>query len=72
MIGLMNDSNSTPQIVISIGFIVTFATGMCMGSELSEHVNINIGRIQGIMLCSEKPDQCKIEYQYLKLKENQK
>ena len=43
-----------------------------MGSELSESNNINIGRNQGIMFCSEKPEQCKIEYQYLKLKENQK
>lgn len=26
----------------------------------------------GIVLCSEKPDKCKIEYNYLKLKETQK
>jgi hypothetical protein len=69
----MNDDfNSIPQIAISIGFIVIFASGIVVGSELSESNNINIGRNQGIMLCSEKPEQCKIEYQYLKLKENQK
>jgi hypothetical protein len=69
----MNDDfNPAPQIIIFIAFIVTFAAGMVYGSKLSEHGNINIGRIQGIMLCSEKPDQCKVEYQYLKLKENQK
>lgn len=69
----MNDDfNPIPQIAISIGLIVIFALGIVMGSELSESNNINIGRNQGIMLCSEKPEQCKIEYQYLKLKENQK
>jgi len=51
---------------------VIFVVGMTVGAEILEPDHINIGRNQGIMLCSEKPDQCKIEYQYLKLKENQK
>ena len=62
------DSNSPPQIIIFIAFIVIFITGMVMGSELTESDNINIGRNQGIMFCSEKPEQCKIEYQLVDLK----
>ena len=66
------NSNSLPHIIITISFFVIFVAGMTVGAEILEPDHINIGRNQGIMLCSEKPDQCKIEYQYLKLKENQK
>lgn len=60
------------QIAIPICTFAIFTVGMIVGSEVTEQDNITKGRNEGIMLCSEKPDQCKIEYTYLKLKETQK
>lgn len=60
------------QITIPVLVFGVFTVGMIMGSEVSEQDNITRGRNEGIVLCSEKPDQCKIEYTYLKLKETQK
>jgi hypothetical protein len=51
-----------------IVIIAIFALGINVGSELSEQDNITKGRSEGIILCSEKPTECKIEYDYLKLK----
>jgi len=67
-----NDSNSASAAAITIILIVVSLTAMFVGSQISAPDQIRVGRNQGIMLCSEKPEQCKIEYQYLKLKENQK
>lgn len=53
-------------------FTSGMVTGMVMGSEISETGNITQGRNQGIIFCTEKPKECKIEYTYLKLKSNQK
>ena len=60
------------QIAIPVLVFGLFAVGMTVGSEVTEQDNITKGRNEGIVLCSEKPDQCKIEYTYLKLKETQK
>lgn len=40
-----------------------------IGTVLSEKGNINRGRNEGIIYCTEKPAQCATEYKYLKLKE---
>ena len=58
-----------------IGCIVTFVAifgGMAIGLGISENYNITEGRTQGIVFCSEKPKECAVEYQYIKLKEAQK
>jgi hypothetical protein len=56
-------------------FVVAFALsvlGAVAGSELSKNGNITEGRNQGIVFCSEKPNECAVEYSYIKLKETQK
>ena len=58
-----------------IGCIVTFVAifvGMTISLGISENYNITEGRTQGIVLCTEKPKECVVEYQYIKLKEAQK
>ena len=58
-----------------IGCIVTFVAifgGMTIGLRISENYNITEGRLQGIVLCTEKPKECSLEYQYIKLKETRK
>ena len=65
--------DSTPFGVIA--FIVAFAFaagGAIMGSAISETGNITGGRNEGIVFCTEKPKECAVEYQYIKLKETQK
>jgi len=59
-------------IIFTIIFIVIFVAGMSVGSEITEQDNITKGRNEGIILCSEKPTDCKTEYDYLKLKEQLK
>lgn len=60
------------QIFIPIFAFAVFTGGMIVGSGVTEQDNITKGRNDGIVFCSEKPEQCKIEYSYLKLKETQK
>jgi hypothetical protein len=61
-----------------IGFMIGVVIGgysamlMSMGAVLSEKGNIDRGRDEGIIYCTEKPAQCATEYKYLKLKEVKK
>jgi hypothetical protein len=57
---------------VVIFIIVIFGVGMIIGSVITEQDNITKGRSEGIILCSEKPTDCKTEYNYLKLKEQLK
>jgi hypothetical protein len=59
-------------VIIAVVFMGIFVLGGVAGSELSENGNITKGRNQGIVLCTEKPKECVVEYQYIKLKETQK
>ena len=59
-------------VIIFILAIIFFVAGTVVGSETSETGNITQGRNQGIVFCSEKPKECAVEYQYIKLKEAQK
>jgi len=57
--------------MIYLAFVIAnfiFVGGMVVGSSISEER----GRNGGIILCSEKPTECKTEYNYLKLKEQLK
>ena len=62
------------EFIVSLALVATFFLGIGygMGSTFSKDDYIPQGRNEGIIFCSENPDQCKIEYTYLKLKENQK
>ena len=63
-------TNDEPSVAVIIGSIViALWVGMVMGSEISETGNITQGRNEGIIFCTEKPKECSLEYQYLKLKE---
>ena len=57
---------------VVIFIIAVFVGGMIIGSVITEQDNITKGRSEGIVLCSEKPTDCKTEYDYLKLKEQLK
>jgi hypothetical protein len=59
-------------VIAVIVTIAIFALGMNVGSGITEQDNITKGRSEGIILCSEKPKECKTEYDYLKLKEQLK
>ena len=68
----MNDSGGELVVIAFLGVIfMLLGLGYGMGHTFSKEDYIPQGRNQGIIFCSEKPDQCKVEYTYLKLKENQ-
>ena len=69
----MTNDETPIGVIIFIVAIALFGVGMVMmGSVVSEKGNITQGRNEGIIFCSEKPKECKISYDYLKLQENQK
>lgn len=62
----MNDDYGWVPFVF-FTFLAALIGSYAFGYNTGEHY----GRNQGIIYCMEKPDKCKIEYQYLKL-ENSK
>ena len=70
----MNDSDGAAvALLVLLGIMgLSFGIGYSMGSTFSKYDYVNQGRNEGIIFCTEKPKECKIEYTYLKLKENQK
>lgn len=52
--------------------VVTLGVAMLVGAEISAPSHLKTGRDTGIIFCTEKPAQCRTEYNYLKLKETQK
>lgn len=61
-----------PTIIITFSFIAIVVVAGLIGAELAENSAKNDGRNQGIIFCTKKPQECKTEYEYLKLKETQK
>ena len=57
-------------IVLFVIGILVFGGGV--GSGIMKPIYITEGRNQGIVFCTEKPKECVVEYQYMKLKETQK
>ena len=69
----MNNYEAPYGVIFGFIAIAVFTgVGMSMGSEISETGNIIQGRTEGIIFCTEKPKECAVEYQYIKLKEAQK
>ena len=68
----MNNYEAPYRVIFGFYAIALFTSGMGLGSGLSANGNIIQGRNEGIIFCSEKPKECAIEYQYIKLKETQK
>ena len=59
-------------VIIAVVFMSIFVLGGVAGSGIMKPNYITEGRNQGIVFCSEKPKECVVEYQYIKLKETQK
>ena len=59
-------------IALIVAFAIFAGVGILVVSEIPETGNITQGRNEGIIFCSEKPKECAVEYQYIKLKEAQK
>jgi hypothetical protein len=59
-------------IIFTVICVSLFGLGWVISSEILETGNIIQGRNEGIIFCTEKPKECKISYDYLKLQENQK
>ena len=58
-------------IIFTVICVSLFGLGWVISSEILE-TGITQGRNEGIIFCTEKPKECKISYDYLKLQENQK
>lgn len=65
-------SEEVDAFFVFLLLIGMLAVGFLAGAVMTEPHNIKSGRDQGIIFCTEKPQECKIEYSYLKLKEAQK
>jgi len=64
----MSDDNDDMSFPIAV-LIVTFILGIFLcGSS----IGYDNGKDEAIKICIEKPQECKIQYEYLKLQENQK
>jgi hypothetical protein len=68
----MTDDNNPLPLIILLSLLTVFGVGALLGNGITEPSALKQGRDNGIIFCSEKPEQCKIEYTYLKLKQNQK
>lgn len=60
------------SFIIPVLSIIIFFGGMVVGAGISKDGYVLEGRNQAVILCIETPKDCKIEYDYLKLKENVK
>ena len=65
----MIEFDSFVGLVLSI---IVFFGGMVLGAGISKDGYVLEGRNQAVILCTENPKDCKIEYDYLKIKSNQK
>jgi len=65
-----NEDQYTPLALIVIAMF--FGIGYGMGSTFSKDDYLPQGRNEGIIFCTENKRECATEYNYLKLKENQK
>lgn len=60
------------RIMVLALSIIVFTSGMAIGAGISKDGYVIEGRNQAVILCTENPKDCKIEYDYVKLKENVK
>lgn len=66
----MNDEGAAVALLVSVATF--FGLGYGMGSTFSKGDYVNQGRNEGIIFCTENKRECATEYNYLKLKGNQK
>ena len=68
----MNNMTPFDYFMILVLSTIVFTGGGVIGAGLSKDGYVLEGRNQAVILCTENPKDCKIEYDYLKLKENVK
>jgi hypothetical protein len=66
----MNDD--FPIGALCFGILATVAVVFLLGSRFGFDDGMVKGKNEGIVYCVEKPKECKISYEYIKLQENQK
>jgi hypothetical protein len=66
----MNDDNVLGGLLLA--FFAVVGVMFVLGSRFGFDDGMVKGKNEGIVYCVEKPKECKISYDYLKLQENQK
>jgi hypothetical protein len=66
----MNDDNVVGGLLLA--FFAVVGVMFLLGSRFGFDDGVIEGKNEGIVYCVEKPKECKIAYDYLKLQENQK
>jgi hypothetical protein len=66
----MNDDNVVGGLLVA--FFAVVGVMFLLGSRFGFDDGMVKGKNEGIVYCVEKPKECKIAYDYLKLQENQK
>jgi hypothetical protein len=66
----MNDDNVVGGLLVA--FFAVVGVMFLLGSRFGFDDGVVEGKNEGIVYCVEKPKDCKIAYDYLKLQENQK
>ncbi len=57
---------------VCFGILATIGVAFLLGTRFRFDDGVVEGKNEGIVYCVEKPKECKIAYDYLKLQENQK
>jgi hypothetical protein len=68
----MIDDNIVMSVIGVMLAPILFGMGFVAGWQTMDDGVFTEGRNQGIIFCTEKPKECAVEYQYIKLKETQK
>jgi len=66
----MNDDSVIGGLLLAI--LASIGVIFLLGARFGFDDGVVDGKNQGIVLCMEQPQKCKISYDYLKLQENQK
>jgi hypothetical protein len=66
----MNDDNVMGALLLAV--LATIGVAFLLGTRFGFDDGVIKGKNDGIVYCVEKPKECKIAYDYLKLQENQK
>ena len=66
----MNDDNAMRGLLLAL--LVAIAMSYLIGFGAGVNTGLENGKNEGIVFCMEQPKECKIQYDYLKLQENQK
>jgi hypothetical protein len=57
---------------ILLGVLASLSAVFLVGTRIGFDEGMERGKNEGIVFCMEKQKECKIQYDYLKLQENQK